>query len=151
MRAGLNTALVLLLAALAACGPGEAPVGRWQGAAFDGEWLIAVRLEIAPGNVVRVSAPNLHSDFARMGPAERERAWAAIVKTLDRQFAEAQPGAVEMSGDRITRAGGYAPLFERDGATGALVFCFYGNGALTHRIPLEPVTEFGPPPRPPRL
>lgn len=125
---------------LTACEREDVPTGKWQGSYFDGEWLIAVRIELMPGDVIRVSAPMLKADFAKMRPLQREEAWIAIQRSLDRQFREAAPGAVKRSGREIIRRDGYAPLFEIDGSK--LIFMFYSNGFLTHRIPLEKVPAF---------
>ncbi|NWH09488.1 MAG: hypothetical protein HXY22_12750 [Alphaproteobacteria bacterium] len=136
---------IMCLTALAAwgltgCERESVPTGKWQGSYYDGEWLIAVRIELMPGDVIRVSAPMLKADFAHMQQREREQAWIAIQRSLDRQFREAAPGAVKRQGSEIIRRDGYAPLFEIDG--NALIFMFYSNGFLTHRIPLQKVAAF---------
>lgn len=142
---------MLLPALLVACGETAVPPGRWQGTLFDGEWMVAVRLEARPDNVVRMSAPNLHSDYARMSLGERIAAFHRVAAELDRGWAEAAPWRVERSGDEIRREGGYSVLFEYEPAGDRMIFHFYSDGTLTHRIPLERVAEFGPPPLPGNL
>lgn len=133
--------------ALSGCDSAEAPSGKWQGVLYDGEWLVTVRLEVDPGNLVRVSAPNLRANFRGMTAQQRAESWTAITRTLDRQFREASAGHVRMSGNEIIRDQGYAPMFALE-ERGQMKFYFYGDGSLTHEIKLEPVQDFAPLKRP---
>ena len=141
-RLGAVLAALALLASLSACDSRQAPSGKWQGALYDGKWLVTVRLEITAGNLVRVSAPNLHANFQGMSEEDREQSWVAITRTLDRQFREATSGHVRMEGNEIIREEGYAPMFSLDARSGEMLFYFYGDGTLTHRISLQRVPEF---------
>jgi hypothetical protein len=150
-RIGTVLAVLTLLVSLSGCDAREAPSGKWQGVLYDGEWLVTVRLEIAPGNLVRVSAPNLHANFRAMSADERAQSWTAIKRTLDRQFSEATAGPVRLEGNEIIRAEGFAPMFSLDDRNGQMLFYFYGDGTLTHRIPLQAVGVFSEIKRPPGL
>jgi hypothetical protein len=150
-RIGTVIAALVLFAGLAGCDSREAPSGKWQGVLFDGKWLVTVRLEITEGNLVRVSAPNLQADFRAMTADERTKAWTAIKSTLERQFSEATSGHVRMEGREIIRAEGFAPMFSLDDRNGQMLFYFYGDGSLTHHIPLQPVGVFSELKRPPGL
>ncbi len=149
MRLLLHHLVLGVLAALTLTGcNGEAPPGRWQGVIFDGHVIIAVRLEVQSGNLIRTSAPNLRADFARMNPGERIHAFKSVEAQLVRTWETVQPGKVEMSGGHITRKNGYATLFEYDESAGTMTFYFYGDGTLTHKVPMARVAEFGPLPVP---
>lgn len=140
-RIGAVIAVLSLSLTLSGCDSPEAPSGKWQGVLYDGEWLVTVRLEVDPGNLVRVSAPNLRANFRGMTAQQRGESWTAITRTLDRQFSEASAGHVRMSGNEIIRDQGYAPMFALEDR-GQMKFFFYGDGSLTHEIKLQPVQEF---------
>lgn len=136
---------ILFPALLAACGDANIPPGRWQGAMYDGDWIVLVRLEVRPDNVIRVSAPNLRAAFEGMTLGERIEAFNRVARELERGWPDSPLWQVDRSGNEIRRAGGYSVVFDYEPQGDRMVFHFYSNGSLTHRIPLDRVAEFAPP------
>lgn len=132
--------IILAIACLTGCGESEAPKGRWEGFAESHDWLIAVRLEMQKGNMMRASALSAHiagTDLPRRRDLEQELRqgmkdqWSAVPKT-----------GVSFTGNTITRQKGYAPLFIHQPASNAMVFHFYAGGKLTEKVTLRPVETF---------
>lgn len=134
-------ALMFLIAfCVAACGESQSPKGRWEGFSQSPDWLIAVRLEMQKGNVMRASALSAHvagADLPRRHDLEQELRqgmkdqWSAVMRT-----------DIAFTGNTITRKEGYAPLFIYEPASNSMVFHFYSGGKLTEKVTLRPVADF---------
>jgi hypothetical protein len=130
---------------LAACSSEQAPVGRWEGFHESGEWILAIRLQVEPGNVIRATA--LSVDVAGTSAAEHARNAKTIRRALPVQWETATRGEVDFRSNTLTRKHGNAPLFVYEPADGSMTFHFYAFGKLTRRVHLDPVKEFTGPPR----
>ncbi|HAH10569.1 MAG TPA: hypothetical protein DCL54_11930 [Alphaproteobacteria bacterium] len=125
---------------LAACSEPQAPPGRWEGFSVSPDWVIAVRLEMAKGNVMRASALSAAltgEDLPRKVALENE------VRTAMRaQWLAVPKGQIEFKGNTVTRTNGFAPVFVYEPASRAMVFHFYAGGKLTEKVTLRPVDSF---------
>jgi hypothetical protein len=140
-RAQIYRLAVLGLAlALTACGATEAPPGRWEGFADTPKWLLAVRLQVDPGNVIHATALSVDVDGVSL--PRRVELSRKIKATLVQQWPDAVEGKVDYKDGVVTKAGGYAPLFTFDPKTRNMTFHFYAGGRLTDRIKLYPVRTF---------
>jgi hypothetical protein len=133
-------ALTFTLLLLAGCGSGQAPAGRWEGFSESAQWLVAVRLQVDPGNTIHATALSVSVDGVSL--PRRLELQRKIKTTLAEQWPEAVVGKIDYKDRTITKAGGYAPLFVFEPKTGAMTFYFYAGGKLTERIKLYPVKTF---------
>lgn len=137
---GSIAALSLALAFLAGCGSGEAPTGRWEGFSESAHWLLAVRLQVDPGNTIHSTALSVSIDGASL--PRRMELQSRIKSMLAEQWPHATIGKVDYQDHTITKAGGVAPLFVFEPKSGTMTFYFFANGKLTERIKLYPVRAF---------
>lgn len=136
-----NTALMgLLVWLLAGCSSEQAPVGRWEGHLESNDWILAVRLQVEPGNTIRATA--LSVDVSEASLAERAQTARTIKRALIVQWQTATRGDVRFSNNILTRKSGTAPLFVYSPEDKSMTFNFYAFGKLTKRVHLEPVEEF---------
>ena len=140
-RAQIFISLALgLTLSLGSCGEGKAPQGRWEGFSESSEWLLAVRLEVDPGNVIHATALSVSVDGVSL--PRRVELSRKIKRTLAEEWPQAVAGKVDYRDGVITKAGGVAPLFSYDPKTRNMTFHFYAGGRLTERIKLYPVQSF---------
>ncbi|MCE9522798.1 MAG: hypothetical protein K8S25_10245 [Alphaproteobacteria bacterium] len=130
----------LMLSLLTACGDGQAPAGRWEGFSASGEWLVAARLQVDPGNTIHATA--LSVNVGGISLPRRLELTSKIKATLIAQWPKAVVGKVDYKDRTITHAGGVAPLFTFDPKSGSMTFYFYAGGKLTEKIRLYPVAHF---------
>lgn len=133
-------AATLFLLVLAACASNEAPQGRWEGVSESANWLVAVRLQVDPGNVIHASALSIRvtdvSLSERLSLAEKIRA------TMPGQWPQAVRSKVDFSNNVLKKAGGFAPLFVYDPKSRSMTFNFYADGKLSEHVKLHPVKNF---------
>ena len=137
---GVIAGLALALTLLAGCGNTQAPAGRWEGFSESAHWLIAIRLQVDPGNVIHSTALSVSVDGISL--ARRMALTGKIKSALVEQWPRATIGKVDFKDATITKAGGYAPLFVFDPKSRTMTFYFYAGGKLTERIKLYPVKTF---------
>ncbi len=137
---GVIAGLALALALLAGCGNSQAPAGRWEGFSESAHWLLAVRLQVDPGNVIRSTALSVSVDDVSL--PRRLALTDKIKAALVAQWPMATVGKVDYADDTITKAGGVAPLFVFDPKSRTMTFYFFAGGKLTERIKLYPVKAF---------
>jgi hypothetical protein len=125
---------------LSACSNAEAPQGRWEGFSQSGDWLVAVRLQVDPGNTIHSTA--LSVDIRGVSLPRRLELTRKIKSTLAEKWPDAVVGKVDYNNKTITKAGGVAPLFVFDPRSGSMTFHFYAGGKLTEKIKLYPVRHF---------
>jgi len=130
----------LTVAFLAACGNAEAPHGRWEGFSASAKWLVAVRLQVDPGNVIKATALSVNVDGVSL--SRRLELTRKIKSTLLEKWPYAVAAAIDYRNGRVTKAGGFAPLFVFDPRVGTMTFNFYADGRLSERIKLYPVRAF---------
>ena len=130
----------LLIWLLAGCSSEEAPVGRWEGHLESSDWILAVRLQVEPGNIIRATA--LSVDVSEASLAEREQTARTIKRALPVQWETATRGEVRFNNNILTRKNGTAPLFVYAPEDRSMTFNFYAFGKLTKRVHLNPVEEF---------
>jgi hypothetical protein len=133
--------LVLVLSlAIAGCGGGDAPQGRWEGFSQSANWLVAVRLQVDKGNVIRATALSVGVDGVSL--PRRMELTRQIKSALPQQWPMAPVGQIDFKDNIITKAGGFAPLFVYDPRSQTMTFQFYAGGRLTERVKLHPVRQF---------
>ena len=132
----------LALSWLTACGDTQAPAGRWEGFSESQDWLVAVRLQVDPGNTIHSTALSVSVDGVSL--PRRLDLTHKIKATLVEKWPEAVVGKVDFNDETITKAGGYAPLFVFDPKSRGMTFYFYAGGKLTEKIKLYPVKQFEP-------
>lgn len=130
----------LALSWLSACGSSEAPRGRWEGFSQSAEWLVAVRLQVDPGNTIHSTALSVSIEGVSL--PRRLELTRKIKRTLVEQWPEAVAGKIDYRNRTLTKAGGVAPLFDFDPKSGSMTFHFYARGKLTEKIKLYPVKYF---------
>ena len=130
----------LALSLLTACSGSQAPQGRWEGFSESADWLIAVRLQVDPGNNIHSTALSVSVEGISL-PRRLELA-RRIRTTLVEEWPASVVRKVDYKNGTLTKAGGFAPLFVFDPKTGVMMFQFYGGGKLTERIKLYPVKYF---------
>ena len=130
----------LALSWLTACGQAQAPAGRWEGFSDSAHWLVAVRLQVDPGNTIHSTALSVGVDGVSL--ARRLELTRKIKTTLVEQWPASVVGKVDYKDGTITKAGGFAPLFVFDSKSGSMTFHFYAGGKLTEKIKLYPVKYF---------
>lgn len=138
-----NTSLpfvAMLSLLLASCGASEAPLGRWEGVSESTNWLVAVRLQVDPGNVIHSTALSINvSDTAL---PERAMLSDKIRSMLPDEWERATSSKVDFVNNVIRRAGGFAPMFVYDPGKGTMTFNFYGGGKHAEHVKLHPVKNF---------
>jgi hypothetical protein len=130
---------------LTACSSDPAPVGRWEGYHESSDWIVAVRLQVEPGNMIRATA--LSVDVSGTSASEHARNARTIKRALPVQWETATRGEIDFRSNTLTRKNGNAPLFVYAPADRSMTFHFYAFGKLTRRVHLDPVKEFTGPPR----
>ena len=130
----------LAMSLLTACGNTQAPAGRWEGFSESSKWLIAVRLQVDPGNTIHATALSVSVEGVSL--PRRLDLTRKIKTTLVEKWPESVVGKVDYNDGTLTKAGGYAPLFAFDRKSGAMTFYFYADGRLTEKIKLYPVQHF---------
>jgi len=132
--------LFVLGLALTGCGGNDAPQGRWEGFSQSADWLLAVRLQVDKGNVIRATALSLNVDGVSL--PRRMELTREIRAALPDQWGSAPAGKIDFKDNVITKAGGFAPLFVYDPKTQTMTFQFYAGGRLTERVKLHLVRQF---------
>jgi len=132
--------IAILITALVACGGSDAPAGRWEGFAETGKWLLAVRLQVDPGNTIRATALSVSVDGVSL--PRRLQLARKIKSTLIAEWPDAVVGRVDYKNGVLTKAGGYATLFAFDPKSRTMTFHFYAGGRLAERVKLYPVRNF---------
>ena len=132
--------IALALTWASACGDTQAPPGRWEGFSQSAEWLVAVRLQVDPGNTIHSTALSVGIEGVTL--PRRLELTRKIRETLVAQWPDAVVGKIDYRDGTITRAGGVAPLFVFDRKSGSMTFHFYAGGKLTEKIKLYPVKFF---------
>jgi hypothetical protein len=125
---------------ISGCGNAQAPQGRWEGFSQSAEWLVAVRLQVDPGNTIHSTALSVNVEGISL--PRRLELTRKIKQTLILQWPAAVVAKVDYRNKTLTKAGGVAPLFVFDPKSGAMTFHFYGGGKLTEKIKLYPVKVF---------
>ena len=134
---------LIAAAVLTACSADpEPPLGRWQGVYESSDALIVARLEISPGGIVRVSAPNAFGEKAGILEADRERVRAQLETGLSRAWPAIQPLNFSFDGKIFRKQGGVAPQMEWDETSKRMTLIVYPGLRDTIRMPLEPVEDF---------
>jgi hypothetical protein len=139
----VRAAFIALIGALAlgACSDNaEPPVGRWQGVFMSEDAVIVARLEISPGGIVRVSAPNAFDEVAGLTEIDRQRVRSDLLTGLSQAWPGIQPIDLTFDGRTFRKPGGVAPQMEWDGRRMTLIV--YPGLKDSIRMPLEPVAEF---------
>jgi len=132
--------LAPLLLALAACGPSQAPIGRWEGFIDSPSWIIVVRLQVDGGNAIRASA--LSANVAGMTLPAKFDAARELKAAIKQQWPNAVRGQVDYHAGTMTRAGHVAPLFVFDEEAHTMTFYFYAGGRLAEKVLCLPVEKF---------
>jgi hypothetical protein len=130
----------MALTLLSACSGSQAPPGRWEGFSQSAEWLVAVRLQVDPGNTIHSTALSVSIEGVSL--PRRLELTRKIKRTLVEQWPEAVVGKIDYKNRTLTKAGGVAPLFAFDPKSGSMTFHFYAGGKLTEKIKLYPVKYF---------
>ena len=137
---GVIATLAFAFSSLTGCGGKQAPPGRWEGFSVSTAWLISVRLQVDPGNVIHSTA--LSVSVAGISLPRRLELTTEIQTTMAEQWPKAAAGKVDFKDGTLTKAGGYAPLFVYEPKDRTMTFYFYAGGKLTERIKLYPVKQF---------
>lgn len=132
--------VALALICLSGCGDETSPKGRWEAFSESPNWLIAVRLETGPGNVMRASA--LTAFVAGADLPRRHALEGELKQGIKDQWAAVPKSDIEFHGNTITKKKGYAPQFVLEPRSGAMIFHFYSGGKLTEKVTLRPVEAF---------
>jgi hypothetical protein len=133
-------AIVAVSVILASCEDKGAPAGRWEGFGESQSWMIAVRLEMRPNNVMRASA--LSAMVAGWDLPSRHGMEKQLRQGMRDQWYAVTASEVSFRANTLTRKEGYAPLFVYEPRTGSMVFHFYAGGKLTEKVTLRPVETF---------
>jgi hypothetical protein len=99
----LATALALL-----SCSHPAPPMGRWQGTYESADTMIAVRLEIGPDGLVRVSAPDL-GDIGAASPDDRAQMRDKLASDLAAGWESVDSRVMDFDGSAFRKPGGIAP------------------------------------------
>ena len=127
----------------AGCSDPAPPVGRWHGAYEGDSAIIVARLEIAPGGVIRVSAPNAFADMRRLPQEQRDHIRAQLDSGLQNGWTRIEPIALEFDGKTFRKPGGVAPQMEWDAAEQEMTLIVYPGLMERIRIKLDAVADFG--------
>jgi hypothetical protein len=107
--------------------------------------MIAARLEIVPGGIVRVSAPDAFVDIASMSATDKAQLRDRLEEGLAAAWPQVMPLDLEFDGKVFRKPGGIAPQIAWDKATGQMTLFVYAGTHATIRVPLEPVENFDTP------
>lgn len=132
----MSMTLVLLIS----CSSADAPTGKWEGYSESAHWLLGVRLQVDPGNVIHATA--LSIDVSDVSLPDRQALSEKMHRMMPEQWAGATRTKVDFKDNVIRKAGGFAPLFIYDPKRGTMTFTFYAGGKLTEHIKLQPVKKF---------
>jgi hypothetical protein len=135
---------ILLLAAfaLAACSKQPVPPhGRWIGNYESPSVMVDAWLEIQPGGMVRVSAP----DLTNIGsPTDEERALlhVRLASGLSDGWNDVLPRKFDFDGRVFRKPGGIAPQMEWNPKTQQMTVVFYFGTQRSLRIVMHSVKDF---------
>ena len=133
--------VVLLCAVLAACSKPQPPVGRWEGGYMTDGTLVAARVEIGPGGLVRISAPDITgAQGAR--PEQLEQMRARLAAALAGGWDTVAPRRFDFDGKTFRKPGGVAPQMVWDKRTGQMTLQLYIGANPALPVPLRPVPAF---------
>jgi len=122
--------ILLSLAVLAGCSRPAPPIGKWEGGTTIGGTMVAARVEIDAGGLVKLSAPDITN---AIGPEDqlaqmRQRLAADLAGAWD----GVAPRQFDFDGTTFRKPGGYAPQMVWDKASNQLTLELYigANPAL---------------------
>jgi hypothetical protein len=136
-----KAASLLAFLILAACSKPHPPEGRWEGGYAGNGVLVAARVEILPGGLVKVSAPditNLQDARPERLRAIREELAAGLVAAWDTVV----PRPFDFDGKVFRKPGEFAPQMEWDKASNQMTLQLYIGANPALPIPLRPVDGF---------
>ena len=142
MRKLAIAAVFGLAAALQACSDPVPPLGKWQGAYEGAGALIVARLEIEPGGLVRVSAPNAFAELQGLDSEDRKALRRQLAAGLDAAWPGIAPTHFSFDGRIFRKPGGVAPQIEWHEDSRTMTLIVYPGLHETIRVPLEPVAGF---------
>lgn len=140
MRAAALFLAFALMTVTAACSDPKPPVGKWEGGMHSGGTMVVARVEILPGGLVRVMAPDITN---LTGPPERiERYRDRLASDLANGWGDVAPREFEFDGKTFRKPGGIAPQMVWDKDSNQMVLQLYIGANPALPVPLRPVAEF---------
>lgn len=130
--------LAFALLAVAACSKPTPPVGKWEGGTERGGVLVVARVEILPGGLVRVMAP----DITNIAPDQYARYRERLAADLVNGWADVAPREFDFDGKTFRKPGGIAPQMVWDKETNQMTLQLYIGANPAMPVPLRPVAEF---------
>jgi hypothetical protein len=135
-------AIALFVAILAGCSRSPAPPdGRWEGVYETKGTIVAARVEILDGGMVRLSAPYV-SNAANASPERREQIRASLAGGLGAGWTYVKPRRFEFDGRIFRKPGGIAPQMEWNAHERVLSIVLYIGTQPSFRVPVHQVEEF---------
>src|ERR1700690_3528257 len=134
-------ALLLVLAALAACSKPAPPQGRWEGGYAGNGTMVAARVEVGADGQVRVSAPditNLEGARPEQLQQDRDRLAADLASGWD----GVAPRPFDFDGTTFRKPGGIAPQMVWDKASNQMTLELYIGANPALAVALRPVESF---------
>jgi hypothetical protein len=136
--------VILLIAGLVLAGCSkqhQPPVGRWVGNYESSAVMVDAWLEIQPGGIVRVSAPDL-LDVGSPDAAQRAALHARLANDVGEAWTDVIPRRYDFDGHVFRKQGGFAPQMEWDATTRQMKVVFYFGMQHSIRITMHRVKDF---------
>ena len=133
-------AALLALLALGACSKPVPPVGKWEGGYERGGDMVAARVEILPGGLVKVMAPDITNAMGSREQIDEFR--ARLAADLVNGWSEVKPRSFDFDGDTFRKPGGVAPQMVWDKATNQMTLELFIGARPALPVPLRPVSDF---------
>ena len=133
--------LFLAFLLLTACAKHTPPQGRWEGGYEGNGVMVAARVEIGPGGMVKVSAPDVtNADAAKPEQLQEMRARLASDLVTAWDGVEARP--FDFDGTTFRKPGGVAPQMVWDKNSNQMTLELYIGANPALPVPLRPVDNF---------
>jgi hypothetical protein len=131
----------LAVLTLVSCARTAPPAGKWEGTYESSDTMIAVRLEIGPDGMVKVSAPDLLNIGAT--PAdERGGMREQLAEDLAAGWASVVPRKMDFDGETFRKPGGIAPQMVWKASRKQMLLVVYIGTQPSIRIPLRDAGDF---------
>jgi hypothetical protein len=131
----------LSLLLLAGCSDPQPPTGKWEGGYDSDGTIVVARVEIGPGGLVKVSAPDL-TNLESAKPEQMAMQRSRLAAELAHLWPEVKPRRFDFDGTTFRIPGRVAPQMVWDKSSNQMTLQLYFGANPALPVVLRPVDEF---------